>query len=241
MKGTLLVLGASSDIGIDYLRRYADRYEIIAAQYHTNDRELLKLKEEIGEKICLFQADLTKEAEVDALISDMKEKQMEPDYILHLPARKTVLKRIKETDLGDLRKDFELQVVSVMNIIRNFSDHMEKEQFGRICFMLSSVTYQAVTFNLSYIVSKYALLGAVKALAAEFAAKKIMVNAVSPTMIDTKFLDDKPDMVKQKMISMVPVKRLANEYDVTRAIAFLLSDENEYITGDNILIGGGST
>ena len=106
--------------------------------------------------------------------------------------------------------------------------------------MLSSVTENAVAFMSSYTISKYALLGAVKALAAEYAGKRITVNAVSPSMVDTKFVADKPAFVKKKNLEMVPIKRLAVPEDVTRVMAFLLEDGNEYITGENFLIAGGS-
>jgi len=68
----------------------------------------------------------------------------------------------------------------------------------------------------------------------------VTVNAGSPSMVDTKFVADKPAFVKKKKLEMVPIKRLAVPEDVTRAMAFLLEDGNEYITGENFLIAGGS-
>ena len=105
--------------------------------------------------------------------------------------------------------------------------------------MLSSVVESPVAFKTTYIVSKYSLLGAVKALAAEYAGKKITVNAVSPSMINTHFVAGASEMVIKKNIEVSPLRRLAEPEDIIRAMAFLLEDDNEYINGENILIAGG--
>ena len=84
-------------------------------------------------------------------------------------------------------------------------------------------------------ISKYALLGEVKALAKELAPFGATVNAVSPTMIDTKYVADTSPFVKKKMLDMSPLKRLAETNDIVPAIDFFMSEECRYITGDNLM------
>lgn len=239
MKKILLVTGASSDVGQAYIRAYAGRYDKIVGTYRTPRESLETLADELAGKLELYQLDMLHEAEIDDFCAWMKEKELLPRYVLHLPAQKSEMSRAHELDSGRLRSELEVSVVSFMRLMRPVLEAMSKEQFGRICCMLSSVTENAIAFQCAYMISKYALMGAVKALAVEYAGKHVTVNAVSPSMIETRFIDSTPDYAKKKMMMMIPIKRFAVPEDVTRAMAFLLEDENEYVTGENLLIAGG--
>lgn len=237
--GTLLIIGVSSDIGMAYAEEYAGRYERIVGTYRTDSDALRELRGKLGEKLELYKLDLLNEEETERFCTHMTEHSLLPDYVLHLSAQKTPMVRANELESERLRADLEISVVSFLRILRPVLSSMSKKQFGRICCMLSSVTRYPNAFQTSYMASKFALYGAVRGLAAEYAGKKITVNAVSPSMIDTKFNADISDFVRKKNIQINPQRRLANPGDVTRAIAFLMDDANEYITGENVLISGG--
>ena len=87
--------------------------------------------------------------------------------------------------------------------------------------------------------TKYALLGLMKSLSVEYADKGIMVNGVSPDMIETKFLKDIPDLVIRQNAERSPLKRNLTIEDVVPTFDFLLSDAADTITGQNIGITGG--
>lgn len=78
-----------------------------------------------------------------------------------------------------------------------------------------------------------------ESLSAEYASKHVTVNAVSPSMIDTKFLRI-PDLVKQMNIEASPIKRLLTPEDVIPTFAFLLSPGADTITGQNIPVTAGN-
>ncbi len=107
--------------------------------------------------------------------------------------------------------------------------------------MLSSYVIGVPPKSLShYTVSKYAMLGLMKSLASEYADKNIQINSVSPSMIETKFLNN----INEKLVEISaynnPLKRNANIDDVVPVIKMLLSKESDYINGVNIPITGGS-
>jgi 3-oxoacyl-[acyl-carrier protein] reductase len=118
---------------------------------------------------------------------------------------------------------------------------MAKAKRGKVVFMLSSqVLWEpAKPYSATYTCVKYALLGLMKSLSAEYISKGITVNGVSPSMIDTKFLRV-PDIVKQANIDSSPIKRLLTVDDVVPAFEFLLSPGADAVTGHNIAVMAGN-
>lgn len=117
---------------------------------------------------------------------------------------------------------------------------MVKQKYGKIVLMLSAYLLGVPPkFQGPYITVKYALLGLMRNLAAEYASKRIMVNAVSPDMMETKFLSDLPDLVKEQSAKNNPLGRNIYVNEVVPSIEYLLSDASDVITGQNIGVTGG--
>ena len=94
-------------------------------------------------------------------------------------------------------------------------------------------------FAASYTVSKYALLGLMKSVAAEYVSKGITVNGISPQMIETKFIKDVPELMIEQHKAAAPLGRLMQTEDVLPFMKLLLSDDSAAITGENVCLGGG--
>ena len=90
-----------------------------------------------------------------------------------------------------------------------------------------------------YTTVKYALLGLVRSLASEYSDKNIQINAVSPSMVETKFLDTIDEKIVELNAYNHPLKRNAKVKDITPIIKMLASNESDYINGINIPITGG--
>lgn len=86
---------------------------------------------------------------------------------------------------------------------------------------------------------KYAQLGILKALAAEYADKNIQINAVSPSMMETKFLTELSRFAVQQSAQSHPQGRNAGVDDVASAVEFFLSEKSDFITGQNLLVSRG--
>lgn len=236
----ILILGASSDIGIALIKGIHTKYEVVIAHYNSSFIELANLHKELGDKLQTVKADFSNESDTDEFIRYVKEKYAYVDHIVHLPAQRIIPRKFVKSVWGDMLLDINVQLGSVYKISQNFIPEMSKNKKGKLVFVLSSYTVITPKFMTPYTTIKYALLGLMKSLATEYADKNININAVSPSMIETKFLEDTPRLVIEQSAIENPMKRNACVCDIVPLISFLLSEEADYITGQNIVISGGS-
>ena len=122
-------------------------------------------------------------------------------------------------------------------ITRRLLKHMmPRRRGGRIVNMASLSGLKGMAGQTNYSAAKAALIGATKALALEVAARGVTVNAVAPGFIETDMTKDLPqDELKQQ----VPVGRFGRPEEVAATVAFLVSEEAAYITGEVISVNGG--
>ena len=134
----------------------------------------------------------------------------------------------------------DIELRSIVMVLSKFLPLMAKDGVGKIVFVLSSVCSGVLPKALAhYTTTKYALLGLMKALAAEYADKHVSINAVSPSMTDTAFLSELPAKLVELSAAAHPLKRNASTKDIAPVIKFLLSPAADYICGANIPVTGG--
>ena len=171
---TLLVIGASSDMGMGLIRLTKDRYDIILAHYfHMNER-LEALKIELGDKLILLQADLSKLEEVERLIRSVLRASEYPSHIVHFPAIKCTNAKFHKIKWDVFQSEYDVSIRSAVMILQAFLPQMAKAHYGRIVIMLSYVVNgPAPAYCANYVVTKYGLLGLLKSIATEYASKGI--------------------------------------------------------------------
>jgi 3-oxoacyl-[acyl-carrier protein] reductase len=239
-KNIILIIGSSSDIGIELIKSI-DEDCLILAHYNSNDKVLKELSTSINNKIELLQANLSNENEVKNLIINIEQQYGLPNKIVFLSANRVENIRFKDVDWLDFEKDINISLKSSMLILNSFLPKLAKNKRGKVVFMLSSYVMGVPPKLLShYTTIKYALLGLCKSLASEYSDKNIQINSISPSMIETKFLDN----INEKFVELSaynhPLKRNANVKDIVPMIKMLLSKDSDYINGVNIPIAGGS-
>ena len=239
-KNTILIVGASSAIGMEIIRQIAADDVVILAHYHTGINRLKALGSEIAGKLIPIKADLEQAGDIDLLIEAVKSYSISPGNIIFLAAPRLTLVRFKDLSWQDFNHHTTMQLRTAVELLKSFLPAMAKDGYGRVVFMLSEVTMGLPPGNMAhYITAKYALLGLMKALASEYASKHICINAVSPSMIETGFLADIPRKVVELTAQQHPLKRNATPADVAPVIRFLLSEESGFMTGVNIPVTGG--
>lgn len=150
---------------------------------------------------------------------------------------------IEDVELDDVEYLTRLHVYTSVLLMQGVLDAMKKAQFGRFV-VISSRAMLGLATRTGYAATKSAQLGLVRTWALELGCHGITVNAVAPGPIVTDmFTEVVPEDSEQarRIAESVPVKRLGEPADVARAVMFLLSPDNGFITGQNLFVCGGAS
>lgn len=237
----LLVTGASSDIGVKLISKVCNNYDYIIAHYCNHDDNLKNLKKELNDKLITIKGNFLDENDTNKFVEDIKKIGKIPTDIVHLPAGNFENIKFNKLTWEKFEKDINISLRSLVIILLAFLPSMANNKKGKIVVMLTSCTINIPPKYLaSYVTSKYSLLGLIKALSNEYADKGIRINGISPTMIETKFLSNVPELlVKQNAMNSPTGRNLAVD-DVIPLFEFLLSNQSNSITGQNIAISNGN-
>lgn len=210
-----------------------------------------KLGETINElgslgTVCGFRVDIRDVSKVNECMKTINDKYGHIDIVVNNAG---VAKLETFMDMTDEVRDFhfDINIKGTWNVTKAAVPYMN----GGSIVNLSSVTGPMVADSgeVAYATTKAALIGFTKGLAAELVEKNIRVNAIMPGYIMTPMVEgiakdtdsENPQSVVDGIAAGIPMKRLGTIEELGELAAFLASDEASYITGQGIVIDGGST
>ena len=116
---------------------------------------------------------------------------------------------------------------------------MSKKRFGAVVNIASIVGETGNAGQVNYSASKGGMIAMNKSFAKEGAARGIRFNCITPGFIATDMTSNLSDEIKAKYEENIPLHRLGDPQDIANGVAFLLSDNASYITGETLKINGG--
>lgn len=239
-KKVVLVTGASRGIGEAIANELASRgYYVIgtATSSQGADKISATLTEKFGcgEGIVL---NVTDAEAIDKTIDALVERNLAPQILINNAGitADNLLLRMSDEEWFDV---IETNLTGVFRLTRSCIKNMFRARWGRIVNLASVVGFTGNSGQVNYSTTKAGVVGFSKSLAQEMASRGITVNVVAPGFIKTDMTDTLPDMVKDELMKRIPMKRLGQPEDIAKAVAFLVSDDAGYLTGQTIHVNGG--
>jgi NAD(P)-dependent dehydrogenase (short-subunit alcohol dehydrogenase family) len=144
---------------------------------------------------------------------------------------------LEETDDDEWDRMFSVNVLGTRNVCRAACPLLKASSHGRVVIISSMWGQVGPGHSYSYVAAKGALLAFAKNLALEMAPFKVTVNAITPGAIHTRMLSDIERELKE---CPIPIGRVAEPEEVSRLVAFLVSDAAEFMTGQTVGFNGGA-
>jgi len=192
----------------------------------------------LGERALILPADLADPATGDKLIADAESALGQVDILVNNAGltRDTIAIRLSDEDW---QKVLDVNLTAGFRLARACLRTMMRRRWGRIIGIGSVVGHTGNPGQANYAAAKAAMVGMSKALAAEVASRNVTVNVVSPGFITTAMTEVLSDSIKQRLLEMIPSKRMGRPEEVAAAVVYLASEEAAYVTGQTLHVNGG--
>lgn len=237
MKKYALVTGGSRGIGRAICERLAACGYQVLINYASNAVEAQHTLDLIGGQGELLPFDVSNSQQVRQSLDQWQ--QQHPDEYIEVVVNNAGIRRDNVMALmpeDDWHRVVDITLSGFFNVTQPLLPAMQFHRFGRIINMASVSGLKGLPGQTNYSAAKGGIIAATKALAQEVARRGITVNAVAPGFIKTDMTEGLDEAALKKQI---PAQRFGQPEEVADLVAFLVSPQAGYITGNVISINGG--
>ncbi|PKA97731.1 3-oxoacyl-[acyl-carrier protein] reductase [Flavobacteriaceae bacterium MAR_2009_75] len=241
----VIVTAGAQGIGEAITKHFIDSGANVAIHYFSSKNTANQLTEYAaakGQKAIAISGDLTKEAQADAMVQQAVDALGGLDILINNAGSLIARKKLNEIESEFWHKVMDINLTSMMYVTRAASAHLSKNEYSSIVNLASLAGRKGGhSGSLAYSTSKGAILTFTRALSSELGSEGIRVNAVAPGLIlGTSFHDTHTTKESATAtVSSIPIQRAGNADDVARAVLYLASEYNGFITGATLDINGG--
>ncbi|MEX1172641.1 MAG: 3-oxoacyl-[acyl-carrier-protein] reductase [Chloroflexota bacterium] len=236
-----LVTGGSRGIGRAIALRLATQGADVAFTYRGNAAAAAETRaavEALGRIALAIQGDVSDRPSADVVVKAVLEAFGKVDILVNNAGitRDDLIMRMSDEDWRDV---LETNLFGAFWMTKAVTRPMLKARSGRIVNMTSVSGQAGQTGQANYSAAKAGLIGLTKATARELASRGITANAVAPGFVLTELTQDLPAELQAQITERTPLGRFGTTDEIANAVAFLVSDEAAYITGQVLAVDGG--
>lgn len=236
-----LVTGASRGIGAAIASKLASLGCDVAINYAGNipkAEETLNSVKAYGVNAQIYQANVANYEEVEAMTKQIIKDFGHLDIIIN-NAGITSDNLMMRMDQDSFDSVIDVNLKGTWNVCKSITRPILKQRSGVIINLSSVVGINGNVGQVNYAASKAGVIGLTKSLAKEFASRNIRVNAVAPGYVKSDMTAKLSEEITEKVLENIPLGQLGEVEDIANAVAFLVSDEARYITGQVLVVDGG--
>lgn len=227
-----LVTGGSRGIGAEICRELGRRGCFVAVNYSKSAEKAEAVAKECGG--AAYRADMSSPDEINTMVSDLGGAG-----ILILNAGVSLMSQVQDTTPEMLRRLISVDLEGAYNTVSVNAKYQIREKFGRIVLISSMWGVVGASCESAYSAAKAGLIGLTRSLAKELGPSGITVNCVCPGLIMTDMNAALSPETVASLCEETPLGRVGYPADIARAVAFLVSADAEFITGQIITVDGG--
>lgn len=229
---TAVVTGAARGIGKGIVERLAaDGYRVIALDRLEEVHDVAAQLRSAGATVEAVSIDIRDRAAI-ATVMD----QFGPIDVIVNNAAITSTHRFEDLTEEHFRENFDINTVGTFIVAQEGARRMRN---GGRMVNIASRSFAGASQMAHYVASKAAVVGLTRAMAIDLSPRDIRVNAVAPGVVDTEMLHYMTPERQAEMLSLQLLGRIGQPEDIARAVAFLASKDNRYITGQVLIVDGG--
>ncbi len=237
-----LITGASHGIGAATARVLASKGMRIVVNYNSDEKsaeEVVRSVREIGSEAIAIGADVRNKEQVERMVAEAQRVFGSIDVLVSNAAMSFVQKQISEMIWEEFSQKLNDDMSAAFNMTKAVTPLMVQNGYGRIVYVSTGLARHPQVGFAAHGSAKAAITQFARYVAQEYGSAGITANIIAPGYVTTERTAHQPQALRDRLIGMTPLGRLASAEDVAKAIAAYVSDETGFVTGAYVSVDGG--